>query len=60
MVLGGIALVFCPILCGPAAIILAAIALSKKERLAGISLAVSIIGMIGGFLFGIIVWSNLY
>jgi hypothetical protein len=59
MVLGAIALIFCPILFGPAAIVLAALAFSKKERLAGIALAVAAIGMVGGFLFGVVVWSSL-
>lgn len=59
MVLGGIALLFCPIVFGLAAIILAALAFSKKERLAGIALAVGIGGMVAGVVFGVVVWSSL-
>lgn len=52
IVFGAVSTLFCPILLGPAAIILAAVAMSKKERLAPIGLTVGILGMVVGFALG--------
>jgi fucose permease len=55
IVFGGVSLLFLPIVFGPAAVILAAVAFSKKEKLAGVGLAVAIVGTLIGFLIGWIV-----
>lgn len=54
---GAISFLFFPILFGPAAIILSTIAKTKNERLANVALAVSILGIVIGFILGAIVWS---
>lgn len=55
IVFGVVAVLFVPILFGPAGIICAAIAKSKKERLSSVALAVSIAGMLLGIVIGAIV-----
>lgn len=55
MVLGGLALLVLPIVFGPAAIILGVIALTKKEKLAPVGLAVGILGLVVGMIIGAIV-----
>ena len=57
IVLGGIAFLFCPILFGPAGLILGGIAMAKKERLAVVALIVSACGTVVGFVLGYLVWS---
>jgi len=51
-VLSAIAVFFFPILFGTGAIVTAAIALSKRQRLAKIALAVAIVATIAGFALG--------
>lgn len=55
IVLGGISFFFVPLLFGTPAVILAAIAKTKKEPLSTVALAVSILGLAGGLIFGFIV-----
>lgn len=55
IVFGGVAFFFIPIFVGPPAVIFAAIAKTKKENLSTIALAVSILGFVGGLIFGAIV-----
>lgn len=55
IVLGGVAFFFVPLLFGTPAVILGAIAKSKKERLSTVALAVSILGLAGGLVFGFLV-----
>lgn len=57
IVMGGIAFLFCPILFGPAGLILGGIAMARKERLAVVALIVSGCGMVVGFVLGFLVWS---
>ena len=54
---GAISFLFLPILFGPAAIILSVIAKTKNERLSNVAIAVSILGLVIGFILGAIVWS---
>ena len=54
---GAISFLFLPILFGPAAIILSVIAKTKNERLSNVAIAVSILGLVIGFILGEIVWS---
>ena len=54
-VLGGIAILFFPIIFGPAGIACALVARSKKEAQANVALAVAIGGMVLGFILGAIV-----
>jgi hypothetical protein len=55
IVCGLIAVFILPIVLGPAAIIMSAIALGRKEPRAGAAMAVSVIGMLLGFVFGYMV-----
>ena len=52
IVLGVLAVLFLPIIFGPAGIVCAAMGRSKKQRLANVALGVSIGGTILGFIFG--------
>jgi hypothetical protein len=54
-----VALLILPILFGPAAIICAGVALSRKERKAGLAMGLAIGGMLVGFLFGAMVYATL-
>lgn len=54
---GAISFILFPILFGPAAIILSAIAKTKNERLATIAITVAILGTVVGFILGAIFWS---
>jgi hypothetical protein len=54
-----VALLILPILFGPAAIICAGVALSRKERKAGLAMGLAIGGMLVGFLFGAMVYASL-
>jgi hypothetical protein len=58
--LGAIGLLFIPILFGGAAVICAAIALSRKEKPAGIALAFSIVTTIAGLIIGFLMGALLY
>ncbi len=58
-VLSAIALLFFPIVFGVAAIVLAAIALSKRQRLAKVALGVAIAATVIGMVLGAIVMSGL-
>lgn len=55
IVLGGLSLLFLPIILGPAAIILAVIAKSKQEKLATTALVVAILGTVVGIILGVII-----
>lgn len=55
IVLGCIALFVLPILLGPAALVLAGIALSKKEPRGTVAMVVAVIGTVGGFALGALV-----
>ena len=55
IVLGGVSFILLPILLGPAAIILAVIGKTKKERLSNVALAVSILGTVIGMILGAII-----
>lgn len=55
IVLGVISILVLPIILGPAAIICGGIALSRKEPLGKIGLIVGVVGMIAGFILGVIV-----
>jgi len=59
IVLGAIALLFFPIIFGPAAIILGVVGLTKKERLAPIGLTVGILGTLVGMFIGALVGMSL-
>ena len=59
IVFGVVAVVFLPIVFGIGAIILAAVALSKKERLAKVAMVVAVVGTIGGFILGAVVYSSM-
>ena len=48
MVFGGLALLFLPIVYGVAAIIFGVVAITKKEKLAPVGIAVGILGMVLG------------
>jgi hypothetical protein len=50
---GGIAILFLPIVFGPAGIVLGAVGASRGERLAVASMIVALTGMIIGFAFGV-------
>jgi hypothetical protein len=52
IVLGGLAAVVLPILLGPAAIVCAVIAKTRKERLSTVALVVAVVGMLVGFALG--------
>jgi hypothetical protein len=54
-VLSAVALFFLPIVFGIAAIVLAAIALSRRERLAKVALAVAILATVIGMALGFLV-----
>lgn len=55
IVVGCVALLFLPILLGPAALVLAGIALSKKEPRGTVAMLVAVVGTIGGFALGALV-----
>ena len=57
IVCGAIAFLFFPIIFGPAGLILGAIGLSKKEKLAPVALAVAAAGLIGGMIIGAIAFN---
>ena len=58
IILGIVAVVIAPIICGPIAIVFAVLARKKRERLAARALWVAIGGMVAGFVIGAIVYSN--
>ena len=58
IILGAIAFLFLPILFGPAGLILGAIAMTRKEKLALVALVVSGCGLVIGMILGAIVWSS--
>ena len=55
IVFGGIAFFFIPLFVGVPAVIFAAIAKTKNEPLSTVALAVSILGLAGGLIFGFLV-----
>ncbi len=57
-VCAGVSVLFCPILFGPAGLILGAVGLTKKERFAPIAIAAAAGGMIAGIVLGVAVWAN--
>lgn len=52
IVLGAVAFVFCPVLFGPAALVLGGVGMSRKERLAPVALAVGGAGLVVGVALG--------
>lgn len=56
-VFGAIAVLFVPILFGPAGIVCAGIATAKGDRLGKPALVVAIVGMIVGFVLGAVVFA---
>ena len=58
MVFGGLAVLFLPILFGPAGIVCGAVATSKGDRLGKIGLIVAVVGMVLGFVLGALVYSS--
>lgn len=58
MVFGAVAVLFVPIVFGIAAIVLAAVAISKKERLAKIAMIVAVLGTVAGFVLGAVVYTS--
>ena len=52
IVFGVIAVVFFPIVFGPLGIVCGAVAISRRESLAKVGLAVAVIGMVVGFALG--------
>jgi hypothetical protein len=58
MVCGGIALLFCPILLGPAGIALGIIGKRRGESLATVAIAVAAVGMVVGFIIGAVVGAS--
>ena len=54
---GAVAFLFCPVLLGPAGLILGVVAKSKGEPRANIALIVSGLGLVVGVLLGILVFS---
>lgn len=54
---GAIAVLFFPVVFGPVAIVLSAVAFSRKEPRAPIGLAVGILGLLLGMFIGVLVWS---
>jgi hypothetical protein len=56
-VFGAIAVIFLPIVFGPAGIICAGVAISKGDRLGKPALAVAVVGMIVGFILGAVVFA---
>lgn len=59
IVFGGVSVLLFPIIFGPVGVILAAVAFSKKERLAGVGLAVSIVGTLVGFWLGWVITESM-
>lgn len=58
IVMGAIAFLVFPIILGPGTIILASVALTKKEQRAPIALTVRILGLTVGMILGAIVYAN--
>jgi hypothetical protein len=58
IILGAIAFLFFPIICGPAGLILGGVAMSKGESRAVVALVVSGVGMVVGFILGAFVLSS--
>lgn len=59
IVLGVISVLFIPIVFGPIAIVLAAIAKKKGQSMSTIALAVAIAGMILGFIIGALLYTSM-
>lgn len=59
IVCGVIAILFFPILLGPAGIICAGIALSRGEPRASLGMTIAVGGMVLGFILGAVVWTSL-
>jgi uncharacterized protein YacL len=58
IILGAIALWIFPIVFGPIALVLAAVAKSRKEPKATTAIAIAACGTIFGMIFGALVWSS--
>lgn len=59
IICGAIALVFCPIVLGVVGLVLSAKAKKRGESLAGVARVVSIVGLVGGMLLGVLVYTQL-
>lgn len=60
IVFGAVALLFLPILFGPAGIILSVIGKTKGEKLANIALTVSILGTLVGMFIGAVIGAAVF
>lgn len=60
IVLGCVALFFCPPLFGIGGIVCGAVANSKGERLASTAIGVSIVGLVGGIILGFVFFRGMY
>lgn len=60
IVLGCVALFFCPPVFGIGGLVCGAVASSKGERLAGTAIGVSIAGLVGGIILGFLVFKGMY
>ncbi|MGH3444969.1 MAG: DUF2510 domain-containing protein [Nocardioidaceae bacterium] len=59
IVCGAVAFLFCPILFGPAGLVLGGIGKSKGERLSTVALVVSGLGLVVGIILGVLVNKSL-
>jgi hypothetical protein len=59
IICGAVALVFCPIVLGIVGLVLSAKAKQRGESLAGVARVVSIVGLVGGMLLGVLVYTQL-
>ncbi len=59
-VCAGIAVLLLPVVFGPAGLILGAIGLAKKERLAPFAIAAAAGGLIVGWMVEAAIWSSVY
>jgi hypothetical protein len=60
IVLGVLALGVCPILFGPAAIVLGILGHQKKESLGVVAIIAGVVGLIGGIAIGATLWATMY
>lgn len=59
IVCGVVSVLFFPIVLGPVGIVLAAVALGRKEPKAGLAMAIAVGGMVLGFIIGALMWGAL-
>lgn len=59
IVFGIVAVIFLPIVFGLAGIVLAAVAISKKERLGKTAMIVAVLGTVAGFILGAVAYNSM-